>query len=208
MMAISNEKMIGQQILARIDHLIEVVFATGHKNPPEAQQAYDEGCHIIAELFNLLEQIIGPQKEYINTAIKELVAQRIPDQRLLNSFDDFHALLDQMCQRVDSSNNMVQDTDYAAVAEVPVGREKVELALDLIFPHETILKKHRYHGIYFDYYLPTLKIAIEEDEYRRETEKALREFLCRRDGIRVVSVDNNIYGYREIARQIKRQLAM
>ena len=202
----SEERMIGQQILAEIDRLIETLIAAGLRSQQEYRQRFDEGCRLVAQIYDLLEQIIGPNPEYLETAVKELVNQRIPDQRLLNGFSGFNALLDEMCKRADSGDLKAQRNEHDADAEGPVSKDQVERALDLLFPRETVWKRHRYNGVYFAYYLPSLKIAVEESGYQR-TENALKEFLCRRDGIRVATVDNSLPGYREIARQIKRQLA-
>ncbi len=56
--------------------------------------------------------------------------------------------------------------------------------------------------------MPSLKIAVEEIRYYKDKDRALKDFLCRKYGIKIISVDNNIPGYREIARHIKRQLAV
>ncbi len=204
--SISNEKVLGEQILARIDRLIEVLIAVELKNPQEARQSFEEGRRLVAELYGLLEQFIGPHHEYMESAVKELVTQRIPDRRLLQGFSGFTRLLDEVCKQTGNSDLQTQDHEDAPDAGAPTSKDKVERALNLIFPRETVWKRHRYNGVYFDYYLPFLKIAVEEGGYHRGTENALKEYLCRRDGIRVAMVDNSIAGYREIARQIKRQL--
>jgi hypothetical protein len=204
-MSISNEKMLGEQILVKIDRLIESLVAAQLRNPQDARQNFNEGCQLVAQLFDLLGQFIGPHPEYVETAVKELVSQRIPDQRLLNGFGGFNTILDEMCQHVGSSDLTVRQNGHDADAAGVVNKDKVERALDLLFPRETVWKRHRYNGIYFDYYLPSLKIAVEESGDQR-TENAVKEFLCRRDGIRVATVNNRLTGYREIARQIRRQL--
>ena len=127
-MSISNEKMLGEQILAKIDHLIESLVAAKLRNPQDARQSFDEGCQLVAHLFDLLEQFIGPHPEYVETAVKELVNQRIPDQRLLNGFSDFNTLLDEMCKRVGSSDLKHSQTgsngDAASVVSKDQGRTR------------------------------------------------------------------------------------
>jgi hypothetical protein len=204
-MSISNEKMLGEQILVKIDHLIESLVAAQLRNPQDAQQSFTEGCQLVAQLFDLLDQFIGPNPEYIVTAVKELVNQRIPDQGFLNGFSGFNALLDEMCKYVGGGGFEARQNGYDADTAGAPSKDRVERALDLLFPRETVWKRHRYNGIIFDYYLPSRKIAVEESECRR-TENAFKEFLCRRDGIRVATVNSGPAGYREIARQIKRQL--
>jgi hypothetical protein len=204
-MSISNEKMLGEQILVKIDCLIESLVAAQLRNPQDARQNFNEGCQLVAQLFDLLGQFIGPHPEYVETAVKELVNQRIPDRGLLNEFDGFNAILDEMCQHVESGDLAMCQNGHDADAARVVNKETVERALDLLFPRETVRKRHRYKGVYFDYYLPSLKIAVEESGDQK-AENAVKEFLCRRDGIRVATVNNSLSGYREIARQIKRQL--
>ncbi len=214
-MSLQNERAIGQQILARIDRLIEIVIAVAIKKPQEAERDFEEGCQVIAELFGLLEQIIGPQNEYLNIAIEEMVAQRMPDQRILDSFD-LQPLLEAMFQQVraqvsakaSTDNLTVEYSDCQVGIETLPNRDQIERALDLLFRNETVLKNHRQDGLYYDYYLPSQKIAVTENGYRQGEEKAIKEYLRRKDGIRVVSVDSGRAGYREIARQIKRQLAI
>ncbi len=192
--------------MAKIDHLIESLIAAKLRSPQEARQSFDEGCQLVATLFDLLEQFIGPHPEYVETAVKELVNQRIPDQRLVNGFSDFNTLLDEMCKRVGSGDLKAQPDEQNGDAEVLVSKDQVERALDLLYPRETVRKRYRYNGVYFDYFLPSQMIAVEETGCQK-AENALKEFLCRRDGIRVATVDHGLPGYREIARQIKRQLA-
>ena len=205
-MSISNEKVLGEQILARIDRLIEVLIAVELKDPQDARQSFEEGRRLVAQLYDLLEQFIGPHHEYMESAVKELVTQRIPDRRLLQGFSDFTNSWTRCASRQATMILKTQDHEDAPDAAAPTGKDKVERALNLLFPRETIWKRHRYNGVYFDYYLPFLKIAVEEGGYQQGTENALKEFLCRRDGIRIAMVDNSLAGYREIARQIKRQL--
>jgi hypothetical protein len=123
----------------------------------------------------------------------------------LNGFSDFNALLDKMCQHADRGGLKAPHDVHATDAAEVVSKDRVERALDLLFPRETVCKRYRYNGIYFDYYLPSRKIAVEENGCQK-TENAFKEFLCRKDGIRVATVDNSQTGYREIARQIRRQL--
>jgi len=205
-MSISNERMLGEQILAAIDLLIESLIAAELRSPQDVQQSFDEGCQLVAQLFGLVEQLIGAHPEYVVAAVKELVNQRIPDQRLLNGFSRFHALLDEMCKYVSNSGLEAQYSQCDADTGAPVSKDKVERALELLFPSQPVCKHHRHDGVYFDYYLPSLKIALEESGSQR-AENALKDYLCRRDGIRIATVDHSLPGYREIARQIKRQLA-
>lgn len=204
MLSIPEEKIIGEQILTDIDQLIEAVIAAGLQNQQDASQAFDGGCRLVAELYALLEKIIGHHPEYMETAVKELVVQRIPDQGLLGT--EFNALLDEMCRRIDQGDSEHCHESRKGV-EAPYARDKVERAIGLLFPREAVLKQQRYNGVYFEYYIPSLKIAVEESVCRGP-ENAFREFLCRRDGIRVVTVNGGTASYREIARQIKRQLTV
>lgn len=207
-MSLTDEKVIGQKILERIDRLVEVVIAAKLKNPQVAEQAFLESCQIVEELFGLLAQIIGRQNDYLTTAVKELVTQRIPDQRLLNGID-LQSVLEEICQRVrENSAAAWQDGDYPEEAVPYIIRDQVERALGMLYPHQTILRKHRHNGIYFEYFLPSQKIAVDENSSSKDEENTLREFICRKDGIKFVAVDKSVAGYREIARQIKRQLAV
>jgi hypothetical protein len=202
---LSEEKVIGQQILTNVDRLIETVIATGLKDQEEYRQKFDLGCRLVMEIYNLLEQIIGPQSEYLERAVKEMVAQRIPDQRLLNGFSDFYELLDRMCQHASARNMELGDQSREEGGAAQSDKDEVERALGLLFPDTEVIRGHRDHGISFAYYLPALKIAVAETG-AWEKGGALKEYQCRRDGIRVVFVDKSMAGYREIARQIRRRL--
>lgn len=181
-MSISNEKILGEQILARIDRLIEVLIAVELKDPQDARQSFEEGRRLVTQLYNLLEQFIGPHHEYKESAVKELVTQRIPDHRLLKGFSGFNRVLDEMCKEAGINDLKTPDHEDAPDTAATTNKDRVESALNLLFPHETIWKRHRYNGVYFDYYLPFLKIAVEESGYQQRTENVLKEFLCRKDG--------------------------
>ncbi len=204
-MSLAEERIIGQQILADVDQLIETVFAAGLREQDEYKQEFESGCRLVMEIYSLLEQIIGQGSEYLEAAIKELVKQRIPDQKLLDGFVDFDALFERMCRHASGMLAESGSSSRHGGAGSEAARDNVERALDLLFPRAEIVRRPRYNGISFAYYLPVQKIAVDEGG-SREKGRALKDLQCRREGIRMVSVDKSMSSFREIARHIQRQL--
>ncbi len=207
-MPLPNEKVIGEQILTKIDQLIEVIIAATLKNKDDRQKLLEQGYVVTGELLRLLVQLLGPREDYLYTAVKELVRQRLPDQRLLNGFGDFYDLLEEIYQkalRIDETLGEEREKIQPVHERGPTN--KIERALAFLFPRVRIFKNHWYKGVNFEYFLPFLKLAVEDINWDRSADCIRKEFLCRKYGIQLLRLDSKkASGYREMARMIKRRV--
>jgi hypothetical protein len=206
-MAASREMLIGHQVLSKVDSLIEMINVASSSDPELKAQAYEQGCLLTRELVVLLEQIIGPQEEYLNQAVRELINQRLTDQRLINDFDEFFNTLDSICRQVQQEHQQRLALGKPDVRYQPTGPEaNLNRVLAMLFPNEQVLRNYNYRGVCFFCFLPGLKLALDlpapdSGDFVR------KEYFCRKDGIRLVQLSSErMSNYRELLRDLRRQL--
>ncbi|MDH7576351.1 MAG: hypothetical protein QHH75_00745 [Bacillota bacterium] len=209
-MPLSEEKVIGEQILTKIDQLIELIIAAGMQNKKDRQELFKQGCLMMRELLSLLEQLLGPREDYLRTAVKELVMQRLPDQRVLNGFADFYDLLEEIYRKARPIKYSPPDYQEKTIRLPEIGSgNSLEQALIFLFPRDKIQKNYWYKGMNFQYFLPSLKFAVEDIAWNKAFNRARKEFFCRKHGIRFLVLDSTkAANYREVARIIKRQVSI
>jgi hypothetical protein len=206
-MALQRENQIGQQILNKVDQLIDIIYNAGMQEAGLEDPLFDQGCLVVRELFGLLEQIIGPRVEYMYEAVQELIKQRLPDQRLLNEFGDFFEMLDQMLNHARISHQPLCQGAPVLEPCAPELRDDLSKALSLLFPSERIIRNFRLQGVILAYYMPSQKLAVDNGDANKDDEKVRREYLCRYQGITLLTVNTQeCSGYRDICRIIRRKL--
>lgn len=210
-----DEEMIGQQILTKVDQLIEIIMATSLQEKEERQKQFEQGCLITRELLCLLEQIIGPRDDYLNVAVKELVNQRLPDEKILDRSSGFYDLLEDVCRVGRELYHYSQEEQnrfsFSKANQVSQKfcNDPIEQALYFLFPRAKIHKNYLYRGLKFKYYLPSVKLAIEDIAQSKKVNSVRKEFFCRRDGIKLIRLDLcKKVTPREIARFIKKQISI
>ncbi|MGB4504644.1 MAG: hypothetical protein WBI44_07080, partial [Syntrophaceticus sp.] len=83
--------------------------------------------------------------------------------------------------------------------------DPLQKAINYLFSQYNIIKNYRYHGCFFDYYIPALKVAV--DDCTQGADMVRKEYICRQAGIKYVSINcHELPCSREIIREIKRQL--
>lgn len=201
-MSLPGDQMIGHRIISKVDGLIEVITAANMQSSEEQrQELVDRGCLLTGEIISLLVKIIGQNNNYLHEALKELVKQRVSGQGLLA--DGFFETFEEMHDQAVGKTKV--ETPAKQVTTTPV--DDLQRALLLLFPLAKIVKNHKLYGVDLNYFIPSLKLAIIDTATEKDFEQARRDFLFRRDGIQVIRLDaQSAIGYREIARNIKRQL--
>lgn len=205
-MTLSHEKVIGEQILKKIDQLIELIIAASLK-PDDRQKILEQGDFVMSELITLLEQLLGPREDYLCAAVKELIAQRLPDQRMLEGFNDFYDLLEEIYRKVHPKDDSPRRQGRTGQMQKTAPTSNLERALRFLFPDLQIFKNHRFRGLNFEYYLPSLRLAVEDIAWEKSVNRVRKEFLCRKYGIQLLLLDSRKGGYRDLARVIKRRFS-
>lgn len=201
-MGLSNEHLLSQQILMKLEHLVELIITINLANADEKEELLKRCQLAVDELKGLLQQIIGPHEDYLKTAVKELLLQRLPDREMMEAVEE----MDLLC----GSSDHPEKTDPEQVTwfRSPSGRNLniLEQGLYFLFPRAKVYRNYKYKGFCFDYYLPAVKLALEEGSQKRNVD-VLKKFFCKKEGIRLVCLDlRGVTSSREVARLIKKQL--
>lgn len=203
-MTLQDGQQLGKKVLAKVDLLVEVISALVINNPEEQEDYFAQGCVLVNELKSLLEEMIGPKEEYIKEAIKELITQRLPEQNILTSYDvDLFELLNSMYIK----NESVSNKTAKSVKEHD--DEPLRKAINYLFPQYKIIKNYRQLGCSFSYYIPSLKLAIDNNTDEKSSDFVRKECISRQIGINFLSIPvKELCCSREIVREIKRCLDM
>lgn len=194
-------QLLGKKVIAKIDLLIEVLSILGNNKIVEKEDYFLQACDLVEELRQLLVQLIGPRDDYIKEAIKELIMQRLPDKDMLASLDvDLSELLDNMYNGDQSSSpKTVQRVE-------PRDEDPLRKAINYLFPQYKVINNYRKLGCLFKYYIPSLKLAIDDLE-EGSKDFVRKECICRQAGINFVAIPvKEMSCSREIMRKIKRTL--
>ncbi|HHV34639.1 MAG TPA: hypothetical protein GXX59_03560 [Syntrophomonadaceae bacterium] len=188
-------QLLGKEILAKTDMLIEVILSVELSDGKEKEIYQEQGAALVKEISGLLEKMIGPREEYIRDALKELVAQRMPDN-VSNSIDDEYF----KCLYQSGDSQVEPQVVHYTI-------DPLQRAINHLFSQFNIIKNYRYQGCIFSYYIPSLKIAIDDCSRSPCTNPVLKKYICRQIGINYVSISSHeVPCSREIIREIKRRL--
>lgn len=193
-------QLLEKRILAKIDLLIEVILSMELCGGKEKEKYQEQGSALVKELSDCLTQLIGHREEYIKNAIKELLVQRMPEHNIGSSFGDFDGVFESLYQDGRKHHKPCKRQVTAPV-------DPLQKAVNYMFSQFNIIKNNRYQGCYFSYYIPSLKIAVDNCTGSQGTETVRKEYICRQAGIKLVFINcHELPCSREIIRGIKRRL--
>lgn len=196
----SEDKSPGRQVLVFVDRLVAII-TSGKEGINEEQMK--QGYLCMQRLLDILEQMIGPHQEYLKEAVKELIKQRMPDKGYPADLDN---IIDVFYRQLRGIPDPQPTPNTRAKAEVKNPEDKLERAINFLFPRSVVIKDFRHKGQVYQYYIPELKLAVL-DCSGAESNALNREYYNRKAGIQVIAVDCRMLPCsREIARQIKRQV--
>ncbi|MDN5348480.1 MAG: hypothetical protein PWP65_2045 [Clostridia bacterium] len=78
------------QILRRIDELIQYVISLSLLEGVARQEQFQKCCSLVAGMGDMLLEVLEGRKEHLQALLEQLIAQRLPDKRLLKSFGTFN----------------------------------------------------------------------------------------------------------------------
>lgn len=194
----NKRQMAEKMILEKVDLLIEIILSLELCEEQEKEALLEKGSTISEELSDLLAELIGPDEEYIKDAIKELIFQRIPDHDLESGAKS----IDYFSQGFKQREGKAHESSVSQAVSI---MDPLQKAINYLFSQFKIVKNYRHQGHYFTYYIPSLKVAVD-DCSSPGTDPVRKEYICRQAGIKLIPVSRDLPCSREIIREIKRRL--
>jgi hypothetical protein len=196
---LNKRQMMEKKILEKVDLLIEIILSLDMCEEQEKSVYLEKGSLIAEELSDLLAELIGPNEDYIQDAMQELILQRMPDYDFEDSAKDINNILERLNQRESKT------ADEFSVSQAAPPLDPLQKAINYLFPQFEIIKNHRHQGHYFSYYIPSLKVAVD-DCSSPVADPVRKEYICRQAGIKLIPISRDLPCSREIIREIKRRL--
>lgn len=77
------------EILQRVDELVHCALSVGLKNELGRDEQLARGVALVQEMGDLLLEVLEGQEQHLQALLEQIVAQRLPDRRILQSFGNF-----------------------------------------------------------------------------------------------------------------------
>lgn len=204
-MSTNEDKRIGEQIVAGIDVLVNMIRLASYEKE-KREELLSRGHGVVQELSALLEKFLGANNHYIMQAIRELVKQRLSVDRSQITGDFFNILEEMISPKEDVPSFSVGSNPPFNASSEGIGCDNLQRAISFLFPEAKVLKNYRFCGVNFEYYIPSCSLAVV-DEAKEKGCQALKDYLCKSRGIRLIRLNTQkLSSYREIARHIKWKL--
>lgn len=87
------------QILSSVDELVQCAISAGLKGGEEREEEINRGIALIKVMGDLLAEALEGRIEHMQALLEQLVAQRLPDRRVLQSFGNFSRDLQEIITR-------------------------------------------------------------------------------------------------------------
>ncbi|MBE3582190.1 MAG: hypothetical protein IMW96_11275 [Thermoanaerobacteraceae bacterium] len=87
------------QILASVDELVQCAIAVGLKEGEEREEAIARGVELVRLMGDLLVEALEGRTQHMRALLEQLVAQRLPDRKILQSFGTFSRDLEEIIDR-------------------------------------------------------------------------------------------------------------
>lgn len=84
------------EILQRIDELVQCAISTSLKDESTREEQLKRGASLVQSLGDLLLEVLEGREEHLQALLEQLIAQRLPDRRILQSFGNFPRDIQQM----------------------------------------------------------------------------------------------------------------
>ncbi|MGI9953282.1 hypothetical protein V3F56_13050 [Moorellaceae bacterium AZ2] len=87
------------QILNSVDELVQCTISAGLKEGEEREEAIARGVELVQQMGDLLVEALEGRTQHIRALLEQLVAQRLPDRKILQSFGSFPRDLEEIIVR-------------------------------------------------------------------------------------------------------------
>lgn len=85
-----GSRILEKAILSYIDGLVNIIIELSIKTAVEKKILFDQAVTLVKELSPLLLNLVGAREEHLETLIRQLVTQKLPQGQVLKSFGDLH----------------------------------------------------------------------------------------------------------------------
>lgn len=170
------------------------------KLPNHAILEEGEFAHILHKVIE--KGVIDYQKitasEFNNTQSKEnIINNDIETTHKMNNIN--------MIEKVDKFYKVDKTVELNIINNQKVNYKYNDLLfnnLKKLFPDTTILKNYKFHTVKLQYFLPDNNIAfVIEDSH---TNSSLQEFICNKNGIKLIKIKNNELPLKNIKKLLKK----
>ncbi|WP_258360602.1 hypothetical protein [Moorella sulfitireducens (nom. illeg.)] len=77
------------EILQRVDELVQCAISVSLKDETSRAEQLARGITMVKEMGDLLLEVLEGREQHLQALLEQLVAQRLPDRRILQSFGSF-----------------------------------------------------------------------------------------------------------------------
>lgn len=84
------------EILKRVDELVQCAISLSLKNESTREEQLNRGITLVKEMGDMLLEVLEGREEHLQALLEQLIAQRLPDRRVLQSFGNFPRDIQQM----------------------------------------------------------------------------------------------------------------
>ncbi|MGI9860229.1 hypothetical protein SDD30_02435 [Moorella naiadis] len=84
------------EILQRVDELVQCAISIGLKDEATREEELQRGSSLVQAMGDLLLEVLEGREEHLQALLEQLIAQRLPDRRILQSFGNFPRDIQQM----------------------------------------------------------------------------------------------------------------
>ncbi|AOQ23914.1 hypothetical protein MTAT_05490 [Moorella thermoacetica] len=84
------------EVLQRVDELVQCAISISLKDESAREEQLNRGITLVKEMGDLLLEVLEGREEHLQALLEQLIAQRLPDRRVLQSFGNFPRDIQQM----------------------------------------------------------------------------------------------------------------
>lgn len=77
------------EILRRVDELVQCAMSVSLKDEPGREEQLARGIALVQEMGDFLLEVLEGREQHLQALLEQLIAQRLPDRRILHSFGNF-----------------------------------------------------------------------------------------------------------------------
>ncbi len=220
-----NKKELEKNILEKTDKLVDSIINSSDDNDRSIK--YKNAIINVKDLAKLTVKLIE-NEDHLENMLKQLISQKLPDKKILNSFGDFSKDIDYIIAcglkeyKQDTADKKLVNINYLNnVAPVKIyiknnsfrkankNTKKNEItsadlkALRLLFPTEKIISNYKVHGTIINYILPQKQLAVVISNKHQKKYQGLLSFWCKNNNIKLIKLlPEEIYNIKVLKKKL------